>query len=602
MNLSNRSAESCTIVSPLRDSSGAILVLGLVLGVVLALAVNTLVGVGDAVLERETAQSAADAAAFESAVWHARGMNMVATINVLIAIVLGALVFWRLATFVVALASLLQAVSLLQQPSSQEPEILELAPLVKLLDGDEQIAGNVLLVASALRVAQTAVAAYTPVLAAHASVLDTEAAYGTASGTFSASLLPNGRTNELKSLARCLGGPAGSDDGAPAPGGRSTRPETLGLPKRAADDVEAMLDLAQRGPKLPAESPRLGMPFSLPVAAAAHSLVCERATLLGNDAQPGAPNALVVHGDIALDRRLDDRELHALHALGLGSKADGLLRSIRELSGVVEQKAPSVFCAPAGGNLDALRASMWRLAGGLSAYAPAETKRRLVARLAPRALPPTEPNSLKEAAAIWQAWQQALESGESPERCIRPAEVWSPAANGNGFMRSASASEVAIRRDDLAAMGQTESEADRRETTHRAPLRATSQAEIFFDCGEVWSNCRSNALWQPSWTARLRRVRSFRTLIAPNEARPGLAAVDQRVVAGWLDRVARQLGGVRRASNALDAQSELELEPETVAETWTFGLLEAAAGATTEPRRPLSAFVARHASDSSVVH
>jgi len=442
-------------------------------------------------------------------------------------------------------------------------------------------------------------------LAAHASVLDTEAAYGTASGTFSASLLPSGRTNELQSLARCLGSPAGSDDDTPAPGGGSTQSDTLGLAglkKRAADDVAAMLDLAQRGPKFPGVSPRLGMPFSLPVAAAAHSLVCERATLLVNDAQSGVPNALLVHGDIALDRRLGDRELHALHALGLGSKADSLLRSIRELSGVVEQKAPSVFCAAAGGNLDALRASMWRLAGGLSAHAPGETKRRLVARLAPGALPPTEPSSFEEAAAVWQAWRQALASGESPEHCIRPAEVWSPAANGNGFMRSASASENAVRRDDLAAMDQTENETDRRATPHRAPLRATSQAEIFFDCPEVWSNCRSNALWQPSWTARLRRVRSFRTLLAPNEAVPGLAAVDQSVVAGWLDRAARQLGGVRRASNALDAQNEFELEPEKVAETWTFGLLQTAAAATTEPRRPLSAFVARHATDSSVVH
>ncbi|HEX2673594.1 MAG TPA: hypothetical protein VHM25_22100, partial [Polyangiaceae bacterium] len=59
-----------------QDSRGAILIVGIVFGVLLVGALWHIAGIGDAIAWRERAQDAADAGAFENAVWNARGMNV----------------------------------------------------------------------------------------------------------------------------------------------------------------------------------------------------------------------------------------------------------------------------------------------------------------------------------------------------------------------------------------------------------------------------------------------------------------------------------------------------------------------------------------------
>ncbi len=61
-----------------RDERGVVTMLALPLAMVLVFAFWRLARVGQAVLERERVQDAADAAAFESAMLHARGMNALA--------------------------------------------------------------------------------------------------------------------------------------------------------------------------------------------------------------------------------------------------------------------------------------------------------------------------------------------------------------------------------------------------------------------------------------------------------------------------------------------------------------------------------------------
>ncbi|HET9932137.1 MAG TPA: hypothetical protein VFQ35_15645, partial [Polyangiaceae bacterium] len=579
----------------LEDTRGAILVVGLVLGFALALAVHTLVGVDSAVLDRETVQSAADAAAFESAVWHARGMNSLAGLNVLLALVLATLVFWRLATFAVGLAVLLESVALVQQPGSARTQIRELTPFAELLEYDGHVAGSVLLAASGLRDAEAAVAAYTPVLAAHAAALHTRESYDVVARTFSASLLPNVQTSAPAALAACLRVAAASsnESGTAADGeSRSGGTDLSGLRQRAEEDVTSMLAFAERGPALPSASARLGMPFSLPVEVGANAMLCERATEVARDGEPvhGAPPSIA--NALNANEHISGRKQRALVALGVTSKEERLRRLGEALSGVLDAKAPAAFCASTGAGVDALHHSMAKLASDLREYAADDRTRTMLARLGSgRATLLGGPQSLEEARAIWSAWRRALEAGGDPSRCIRPVEVWSPARNGTGFFRSASAVAMPTAPFGLRSPGEVGASVD---------FRATAHAETFFDCEDSWDRCRGNALWEPSWSARLRRVRSFGALLDAGESTPNFTVADANVMARWVERLARRIGQPRVLFDVLAERAELEVEPDPVARTWSVGLLQAQASA--QAQRPLAGFVARHAKESSIVH
>ncbi len=87
-----------------RDERGAIMVMGVFMAVLLVGMLYYIVGVGDAIIQRERMQDAADAAAFSSAVMHARGMNIIALINMVMAAVLAVLVIIRVAQALLTVA------------------------------------------------------------------------------------------------------------------------------------------------------------------------------------------------------------------------------------------------------------------------------------------------------------------------------------------------------------------------------------------------------------------------------------------------------------------------------------------------------------------
>lgn len=72
-----------------RDERGAVLVLGVFMAACLVGMLWYLAGIGDAIIQRQRLQEAADAAAFSSAVLHARGMNLLVLVNLIMACVLG---------------------------------------------------------------------------------------------------------------------------------------------------------------------------------------------------------------------------------------------------------------------------------------------------------------------------------------------------------------------------------------------------------------------------------------------------------------------------------------------------------------------------------
>jgi hypothetical protein len=81
----------------LRDRRGAILVAAVFMAVFLVGTLWYLVGIGDAAIYREKMQDGSDAVAFASAVYHARGMNIIAVLNLIMAAALAVLIAFKVA-------------------------------------------------------------------------------------------------------------------------------------------------------------------------------------------------------------------------------------------------------------------------------------------------------------------------------------------------------------------------------------------------------------------------------------------------------------------------------------------------------------------------
>ncbi len=75
-----------------QDNRGAIAIAGLFMALFLIGALWYVVGIGDAILFRERVQDGTDAVAFTSAVYHARTMNLIASLNIVISVLLGLLI------------------------------------------------------------------------------------------------------------------------------------------------------------------------------------------------------------------------------------------------------------------------------------------------------------------------------------------------------------------------------------------------------------------------------------------------------------------------------------------------------------------------------
>jgi hypothetical protein len=84
-----------------RDEKGAMMLSAVFLAGFLVGVLWYLIGVGDAIVYRETMQDGADATAFGAAVYHARGMNVIAELNIIMAAVLAVLVALKIAQVIV---------------------------------------------------------------------------------------------------------------------------------------------------------------------------------------------------------------------------------------------------------------------------------------------------------------------------------------------------------------------------------------------------------------------------------------------------------------------------------------------------------------------
>ncbi len=92
--------------SLVRDQRGAVLLVSVFMSAFLVGALWYAIGIGDAAVYRQYMQDGADAIAFGSAVYHARGMNIIALINMVMAAVLMVLVAFKIAQLLLIAANI----------------------------------------------------------------------------------------------------------------------------------------------------------------------------------------------------------------------------------------------------------------------------------------------------------------------------------------------------------------------------------------------------------------------------------------------------------------------------------------------------------------
>ncbi len=231
-----------------RDESGAIAVLGIMIGAILAAVLFHMMNCGFGILWREHAQDAADATAYEAAVWNARGMNTIAALNIFIAVVMAVLIFWR-----VIIVFTLVALGLVSIGCPFEPSlcayITPLANAVRAeIRNDPKVAGRVYQVIKMLHDGQKIVAAATPAMGTLSSVLEAQkydATFGVAFGTQLLPTLnlptgkkPNGSCKASKTKRLVQAGTIGDLLGKP-----------ISLPVSEADDLHT---LCKQGGKMQA--------------------------------------------------------------------------------------------------------------------------------------------------------------------------------------------------------------------------------------------------------------------------------------------------------------------------------------------------------------
>ena len=117
--------ETCPSKAILEDERGAIIVIAVFMSVFLVGGIWYLIGIGDAIVYRENVQTGADATVFTSAVYHARGMNIIAMVNIVIGAVLA---LTAAAAYLAHIAALIVSVATTMCELSQKPPVQVTSP------------------------------------------------------------------------------------------------------------------------------------------------------------------------------------------------------------------------------------------------------------------------------------------------------------------------------------------------------------------------------------------------------------------------------------------------------------------------------------------
>ncbi len=487
------------------DQRGAILVLGIMLGAFLAGALFYLVGVGHAVIWRENVQDAADATAYEAAVWQARGMNVVVAINIFMAIVMGVLIAWRLALLLVALVV---AVSAIGCAASTFLPVLagacEVAPsagrvLGRMVARDSKVQTRIYKMLRVLHRGQAVVSAAGPILSVARSSFENSqrpnVKFAVALGPL---LLPvsvldqlagsevGGKTQGL--VKSTSGGRQPQRRGGHDGNGNSKKPN--GPQTCAVDRGPGKAPKANRFRKA---SLLMGKPFSL--------MVEESSDI---DTFCGKANRKM--GDVFSLIAKEASDMDEAGDVGSSDTFGGLFSSLTADTGI--------FCGESDPNLvDNLVSSQvgdaCDNAGVVKMYTGKKKKGETAEEACQRELSAASEQARAENGD--RRGGRKWKSSASGDRDLAWADVWGPMANGNMFGQTWSLvraerdhSQIDAAIEVAGSFGRSTSPV----ADNDDGATVFAQSEMFFDCDSDWDVCQTTAAFTLNWRARLRRVHS----------------------------------------------------------------------------------------------
>ena len=509
------------------DSRGAILIVGIVFGVLLVGALWHIAGLGDAMAWRERAQDAADAGAFENAVWNARGMNVIVAINIVMSLVLCILVIWRTILILVTVALVIAAILCVVTLGTGCGFTAAVARVEGfMLRNDEKVATNVIRILAAMNASQVAVASVTPIIGAARGTINTQGAYDVSYvATQSASLLPSLNPKGFQTLVSCFKG---------AKAGKIPKQEKV--EKEAKSRLGAAISASADFYQTYLSNPRMGLGTSLPIQTESYSVLCQKA------------------GESVLNNIAG-----VLERMGVPAGAIEGIDKAKTALGAIVGSLPGLFCAPISTLPEGMDDMIDKQAGESCKSELPNKPRRFTGDSNGNNTVEYEDEDnpgkyISEDELLKKCTKKKKKEANDKlgstlrtknydlAECGSPSKVWEWAVNGNVFMRSFA--QVEKTQKMAAEDDRVLKVADLNRTAAVEPIeqdQIVAHAEMYLDCdAKRWMDCKSNAMWQLRWRARLRRIQPFERLVA-SAIEPGIVAMLTQLFAQSGDKLGGKL-------------------------------------------------------------
>lgn len=472
--------------SLVRDERGAILVLGIVMGVLLVGALWNIASMGDAAVWREHLQDGADAAAFENAVWNARGMNIIALLNILMSMVMAVLVVWRgIEIFLGVLLAIIAIACIITIffPNPLTGAACELGldaseaisnVLVKMAEKDPKITENVFKIIGKLQTGQKVIASVVPLLGVAEGSASSSAAYGMPAIGLSASLAPSypGENNVVQY--------------------------------------------------------RIGTGVSLPVQEDSEWKLCAMA------------------GEFIPNQFAGILERIAGGCSGGGGGLCAVVKAvdsgpIKGLAGAITGSLPTVFCGNGGlpqAADDAIKGAAddaCKEAGKTPPDPKNPDDKKKNEEFGKYWSDDGKGGKKFDNDKCKSDQVKKANIAKYKDKGAKPVRAWDYAANGNFYLQSWGISIYEpenLKRDDQAL-----DIADLQQTGNVVAAKTgdtygsvgTAEAEIYWDCEDDWTACKGNAMWQMRWKARLRRYHDPGEMLLRTAATIGMVSIREGI-------------------------------------------------------------------------
>jgi hypothetical protein len=434
--------------NPTADDRGAVMVIAIFMAAVVVGVVWYTFGLGEAMVYRQQMRAAVDASAFDSAVVHALGMNMLAMMNIAMAAVLSILVLLMI-IFVGGLMLTVIAIILLAVPGV---DIIDAGALVALLDFDSDMLDTIETVQpwifKTLTVMNVSEGSLAIIMPWAGFIASTQAGgqYGgavTSTWAFSPSMVPMRAPYASNALDAKL---------------KKVLPE-LKLPGGLKAQPSAKVPLLQR--------------YGLPVQDDTYGMLCMHAGM-----------ELADEAGVMLK----------IQSLGLGGVSQSIIDKFGQVLGTVVGAVPWMFCS----GVDPAQI-LKNLDGGTTANAALnailKTAKDLSSSDYPSMYPMKPFDETKNGGDFQQVWssangQASLGGGAVQGVAIAGFSTVAPDTNTGSQAQDIAEAEFYFdcggpdAGSDQTVLGTTDTDGD-------------------------WQNCKYNAMWNMRWKTRLRRYHQF---------------------------------------------------------------------------------------------